>query len=577
MEYQVFLVIIVAFMAVMTIVGRVNEKRRLLRQEKQCRDGYGRESGKKYGDEELHTIPSYYVWQRKLAEAEASIDDITWNDLGMDEVFYRLDYTGSSAGEQFLYYMLRSPRKSREELDAFEERIRTAENSSLRVALQMQFLKIGRSGKYSIWDYLELLDNLGERSNFFSFAVDAWIILMIPVSIFAPGFGVMGLIGGILFNFIRYFREKAEVEPYIISFSYLMRLLEASGAITKTIDKCGAEGVVKADAQELSGLVRKFNSFRRNSYLILSPTRMAGGGDPLDLLLDYMRMIFHLDLMKFNQMLKTVRVHIDEVEEILRIVGRFDAAVSVNCYRAYLNQQGQVWCIPEFTGQKELVLREGYHPLIESPVANSISTRRNVLITGSNASGKSTFLKMVAINALLAQSVHTVLASEYRGCFYRIYSSMALRDDLLGGESYYMVEIRSLKRIIDAAKEDGIPVLCFVDEVLRGTNTVERIAASVEIMRYLSGLNLLCFTATHDIELTRLLREGYDNYHFSEEFGEGEEGMQGGIHFTYLLQNGEATSRNAIRLLDLMGFEKEITERAERKAEEFLEKGKWQD
>lgn len=109
----------------------------------------------------------------------------------------------------------------------------------------------------------------------------------------------------------------------------------------------------------------------------------------------------------------------------------------------------------------------------------------------------------------------------------------------------------------------------FVDEVLRGTNTVERIAASVEILHYLAGQNLLCFTATHDIELTKLLCGEYENYHFSEDF----DGTQ--IHFTYAIQKGEATSRNAIKLLDMMGFEKEITVRAEKRAEQFLQTGKW--
>ena len=150
-----------------------------------------------------------------------------------------------------------------------------------------------------------------------------------------------------------------------------------------------------------------------------------------------------------------------------------------------------------------------------------------------------------------------------------IYSSMSLKDNLSENDSYYMAEIKALKRIMDGAKADEKPVLCFVDEVLRGTNTVERIAASVEILHYMAGQNLLCFTATHDIELTKLLGEAYENYHFAEEFN----GTQ--IYFTYEIRKGEAASRNAIRLLDMIGFEKEITARAERRAEHFLQTGTW--
>ena len=196
-------------------------------------------------------------------------------------------------------------------------------------------------------------------------------------------------------------------------------------------------------------------------------------------------------------------------------------------------------------------------------------TERGVLLTGSNASGKSTFLKTTAINAILAQTVHTCLADRYSGGLYRIMSSMALRDDLAGGDSYYIVEIKSLKRILNYSADSGRPVLCFVDEVLRGTNTVERIAASTQILKSLAGKNVLCFAATHDIELTHLLEAYYNNYHFEEEIKEED------VVFNYRLKKGRATTRNAIRLLGVMGYEESIIEEAEKQAERFLKTGSW--
>ena len=80
---------------------------------------------------------------------------------------------------------------------------------------------------------------------------------------------------------------------------------------------------------------------------------------------------------------------------------------------------------------------------------------------------KSTFLKNVAVNMILAQSIHTSLSSNYRASMCKVMTSMALRDDLQSGESYYIVEIRSLKRILEETGKD-VPVLCIVDEVLRG-------------------------------------------------------------------------------------------------------------
>ena len=217
----------------------------------------------------------------------------------------------------------------------------------------------------------------------------------------------------------------------------------------------------------------------------------------------------------------------------------------------------------------QLEVKNVYHPLIKKPVANSISTKHNVLLTGSNASGKSTFLKTIAVNALLSQTIYTSVSDYYKAPVYRIYSSMALRDDLSNSNSYYIVEIKSLKRILDAANKEGHPVLMFVDEVLRGTNTVERIAASSEILKSVSASKALVFAATHDIELTTLLSGQYDNYHFQEKVTDDE------VIFDFKLYSGPATTRNAIKLLKTIGYNSDIIHAAENSARYFLENGKW--
>ena len=180
---------------------------------------------------------------------------------------------------------------------------------------------------------------------------------------------------------------------------------------------------------------------------------------------------------------------------------------------------------------------------------------------------------MVAINAILAQTIHTCSARSYEGGCYRIFSSMALRDDLANGESYYIVEIKSLKRIMDAALDaSASPLLCFVDEVLRGTNTVERIAASTQILHQLSiRRGVYCFAATHDIELTHLLDGDYDNYHFEEDVKDHD------VLFSYHLMSGRAQSRNAIKLLEVIGFTQDITQKSQKMAECFIKTGKWED
>ena len=287
--------------------------------------------------------------------------------------------------------------------------------------------------------------------------------------------------------------------------------------------------------------------------------RQQHGGDPLSILMDYVNMILHLDLICFHSMLKEVRAHLSDIDRMAELIGRTECCLAVASWRASLTNG---WCSPKFwqtdPAGGALEIEGLYHPLLSEPVKNSIHAGRGVLVTGSNASGKSTFLKSAALCALLAQTVHTCPAESFCGGLYRIFTSMALRDDLESGESYYIVEIRALKRILDAVEADPAPVLCFVDEVLRGTNTVERIAASTQVLKSLHRPGVLCFAATHDIELTRLLEADYDNYHFEEQV-EGDD-----IRFSYQLLPGRAGTRNAIRLLGVIGYDEKIIREADR-------------
>ena len=122
---------------------------------------------------------------------------------------------------------------------------------------------------------------------------------------------------------------------------------------------------------------------------------------------------------------------------------------------------------------------------------------------------------------------------------------------------------------MDKAAQVGDTILCFVDEVLRGTNTVERIAASSQILKELWNQNVMCFAATHDIELSYILQDYYSNYHFTEQVVDNE------IHFSYELLKGRATSRNAIKLLEIIGYDKAVVDKAAGRAEEFVNTGVW--
>lgn len=570
MEYLVLAGVIIFIVLFAFGKGVYDEKQKEKRFIKDLYGNYGRFPQKKYEADQYQSIRKYF----EKHQGGFWIDDITWNDLDMDAVFMQMNHTYSSAGEEYLYYTLRTPFMEEGPLKKREDRVRYfMEHADERVEMQVLFAKIGKTGKYSIYDYLDFSDTVEDISNVPHFIGDIAFAAAILLIFYNAFIGISLAVAVLCYNITTYFQHKSRIDPYITSFGYVMRMI----GMGKEIVKCNVP-VIEEEKEELKKLIGKFQKFRRGSHWIMSPSRGSASMDPLSVISDYLRMMFHIDLIQFNKMMRELREHKNDVDAIVTVSGSIETAIAVGAYRASFPE----YCVPSFSQGIEMT--DGYHPLIKEPVKNSISPKKGVLLTGSNASGKSTFLKTVAINAILAQTVYTCLARTYKGEFFRIYTSMALKDDLGSGESYYMVEIKSLKRIIDAGeikadKKADIGketktcgekrILCFVDEVLRGTNTVERIAASTQILKSFAKKGTVCFAATHDIELTSLLTENYENYHFEEEV------VGGDVLFNYEIREGKARTRNAIKLLSVMGYEEDIIRRANEMAEHFIDNGVW--
>ena len=132
-----------------------------------------------------------------------------------------------------------------------------------------------------------------------------------------------------------------------------------------------------------------------------------------------------------------------------------------------------------------------------------------------------------------------------------VITSMAVRDDLASGESYYIREIKYLKRMTECVKNGRLLFLA-IDEILKGTNTKERIAASKAVLRYFNSANCIIMVATHDIELAEKFDGIYENYYFCEKLDEKD------IVFDYRIHNGICRSSNAIKLLSVIGFPDDI-------------------
>ena len=358
----------------------------------------------------------------------------------------------------------------------------------------------------------------------------------------------------LIINVFVYYKTKINLEVELSAVRYF------SGLIT-----C-AKKISKLDIPTLDEYTQKTKKTYR---LVKNINRFVGSilstaSSEMDFIFEYVKILFMVDFIFYNLMLSSIEKYAEECIELYETIGFLDMAISIASYRksvAYFTQ-------PTFATGNEIVMRELVHPLIEEPIANTLTLKKNSIITGSNASGKSTFVKALAINCILAQTIHTCLAEKF--CIQPSFTvtSMAISDSIEAGESYYIAEIKSQKRILMALNRD-VRCLCFIDEILKGTNTIERIAASAAILDYLRRKNCLALVATHDIELTEITYPFYDNYHFQESIT--DEGMI----FDYKIYEGKTETKNAIKLLEFLGYDQEIVDAAQKRAKAFEEDRVW--
>ncbi len=514
------------------------------------------------------------VREKKSGRESFVIDEITWNELDMDRVFCRLDYTLSQAGTEYLYTALHHPAENPGEAEKWEKTVSYFMNHKKeRVRIQMLLAEIGKEKGMAVPDALSAMGHMKSRKPVGDYIGILACIGAAFAAVCLGGAGLVMLAGVMIAQILTYFRKRAQILPYLRCIAWLLGMVRNLEKLYGELDTDIRTELKRNMGRDTDpeGCIRALKVLRRRSFWVMQCG--SGAGSPLSLFGDYIRMLFHPDIIQFAALQDTIAALEKEIRYGYDCIGFVDTAVSIAMYRMSLTR----YCIPVLypglgSDDGGFWITECVHPLLDVPVANSIclSEGKGVLLTGSNASGKSTFLKTIAVNLLLAQTIHTALADGMTAPFCRIYTAMADSGSGIGtGRSSYMAEILSLKRILDGGRESSFPVFCFVDEILRGTGTVERIAASAQILKSIRPPEMVCFAATHDRELTGLLEREYDNYYFTEEIRNGD------MEFSYRLLPGRADQSNAIKLLEEVGYDREIVECARACAAHFLKEGIW--
>ena len=536
------LVLISALIAVIIVVVIIFSLRA-----KNATDYYLRHS---FGDSErvkedvldrMDAIALLFEKQKKDYDASELVDEITWDDLDMKSVFFRADHTDSFAGEQCLYSALhilsdKAPNEvmNNDTVEFFDK------NEEKRNKVRKILHGIGKpiNAYYS----LDIADDIESKYLPYSFIYPLLLISLVGLGIFGWIFHSPTLISfciiNYLVNLIVHILLRASFEAKLESLFSMGMTINAGFALKKVVPEmssCVDESLNKL--KKASGIMNMLNM--RKS--------MMRTDDIMSLLMTYLTGPFMLDFILYNIGLKTLSDKTGDYFKVYRFVGEIDCSIAIASFRRSLD----AYCVPEFNDEKRIEFSEVFHPLISEAVVNDLSTCKNIVLTGSNASGKSTFIKASAINLILAQSIFTCTAQYASLPHCGVITSMAVRDDLASGESYYIREIKYLKRMTECVKNGRLLFLA-IDEILKGTNTKERIAASKAVLRYFNSTNCIIMVATHDIELAEKFDGIYENYYFCEKLDEKD------IVFDYRIHNGICRSSNAIKLLSVIGFPDDI-------------------
>jgi MutS domain V len=267
---------------------------------------------------------------------------------------------------------------------------------------------------------------------------------------------------------------------------------------------------------------------------------------PLNILLFWnLQQVLDLEKWKFEQR-KNINAWFDTL-------GHIEALNSFGVL--HFNEPG--WTFPDIVpGYFFIEGKETGHPLIPKAtrVNNDIEIKHDgelMLVTGSNMAGKSTYLRCIGVNVILAMSGAPVCATHFKVSHAQIVSSMRITDNLAESTSTFYAELKKLKTIIEKVNK-GEKVFILLDEILRGTNSLDRHTGSVALIRQLIKHHAAAIIATHDLDLAKLKDEYPDNiinYHFDVQVSNDE------LFFDYQLKPGVCTSLNASILMKKIGIE----------------------
>lgn len=483
---------------------------------------------------------------------EQIVDEKTWSDLDFNSIFASIDRNLTGLGQQYLYHLLHKYEKDETLLIKRFELISTLkENQQLREKIQLNLFGLNGISSYFV-AYLVLNKSI-PTTKFFPFFIASSLltvmsIMLIPVNGSLLFVALILLVINLLINKI----FSKQIYEYFTGFSSLNSLIAAALSM----------GKIKTDVPitEIEFLINKKNVLtslkKKLGYLVIDKEHL---NELAVLAIEYLNMFFLFDIIAYYRSANTLLKYQDDIRLVFETVASLDVSISVASYL----EEKNLYTNPVFNNSGQISFKDLHHPLINNAVPNSVENiTGSILITGSNMSGKTTFIKTIGVNFILSQTLYFSLSNEFNIPHYFIKSAIRRNEDLEEGKSYFFVEIETLLEFIQLSQNNE-NYLFLVDEIFRGTNTIERLASSTVVLKFLNS-NSKVFVTTHDIELQDLLENNFKMYHFSEQVEEGK------FFFNYKINEGPCSSGNAIKLLEIMRYPTQITDEANLLAQALL-------
>jgi hypothetical protein len=484
----------------------------------------------------------------------------------MDEVFVEICNTESTLGQAALYHRLRCA-PAADHLPAFEALVtRMSTDPAARDRARRALGRLHDAHGYNIW-WLARPDSVQTRSWYaLCPLLTLTTLALIVLTVFWHGL-LPTLISVLVLDAIIGIASARDLVALRQAVRQLAPIIAAGERLRFVGDASTAPitGTLTDDVRRLRRLKTIARWASEDPFMLAGTTNL--GLEALSQLVssvyEYVNLVLLLDGNAIYFAHRDLAAQGDALVRVAAAIGEIDAAISVAEWRA----EREDWTRPQFRDIGTTATIESIrHPLVADAVPNDVSLipGRGLLITGSNKSGKSTFLRAVGVNIVLAQTVHTCVASTYVAPVIDVQSCIGRSDDLIAGKSYYLVEVEQVISRLRASDAPTMHLFLF-DELFRGTNAIERIAAGEAVLRQLltsahAPKPHVVLAATHDAELVDLLGDLYDPWHFTDRVTDE------GLSFEYRLQPGKARTRNAITLLDLHGAPKDLVARALRSA-----------